>query len=71
MTTDASLAHPTNHATGSGFRNGIGAIPFHPFCVTASLGSVLVWGHRGNVLHLLQMIGGGFDCIPLGPPFPV
>ena len=31
MTTGASLAHPTNHATGSGFRNGIGVIPFCPF----------------------------------------
>ena len=34
-TTVVSLACPTNHATGSGFRNGIGVIPFHPLCLTA------------------------------------
>ena len=42
MTTDASLARPTNHATGSGFRNRIGAIPFCPFCLTA-----FSWVHFG------------------------
>ena len=35
MTTGASLACPTNCTTGLGFRNGIGAIFFHPLCLTA------------------------------------
>ena len=32
------------------------------------LGSVLVWGQRGNVVILLCVVGGGFDCISPGPP---
>ena len=35
MTTGASLACPTNCTMGLGFRKGIGAIPFHPFWLTA------------------------------------
>ena len=35
MTTGTLLVHPTNRATGLGFRNRIGAIPFHPFCLSA------------------------------------
>ena len=34
-TTGASLACPTNCTTGSGFRNGMGAVPFHPLLLTA------------------------------------
>ena len=45
--------------------------PFILFYALPSLGSVLVWGQRGNVVNLLVVVGGGFDHIPLGPPILV
>ena len=70
-TTDASLAHPTNCATGLGFRNGIGAIPFHPFGLTAFSWVSFGLGSQRECLELTADCWRGFDCIPLGPPFPV
>ena len=46
MSNGASLVHSTNCATGSGFRNGIGVIPFHPLGSTA-----LSWVSFGSGLQ--------------------
>ena len=66
-TTGASLARPTNCTTRSGFRNGMDSMFFCPFVFLPLSGSVVARGYRGNVLFLLCVIGGGFDCISLGP----
>ena len=50
--TGASLAHPTNCATRSGFRNGMGAIPLHP-----SLQTALFWVGFG--------LGSQRECLEL------
>ena len=46
MTTGASLVRPTNHTTGSGFRNGIGSMLFCTLCLPASF-----WGSCGSGLQ--------------------
>ena len=56
---------------GSGFRKGMGAIPFHLFYSLPLLGLVLVRGQRSNVVNLLIVVGEGFDHIPLGAPILV
>ena len=70
MTTGASLACPTNHATGSRFRNGIGVIPFHPFWLTAfswvSFGS----GSQRKCLELTADCWRGVWPHSLGSPLP-
>ena len=70
-TTGTSLAHPTNCAIGSGFRNRMGAIPFHPFLLTALTWVSFGLGSQRECFELTVGCWRGFDCIPLGPPIPV
>ena len=66
--TCASLAHPTNHATGSGFRNGIGVISFHPFCLTAFSWVSFGLGSQRECLVLTADCWRGLTTFPWVPP---
>ena len=68
MTTGALLACPTNHATGSRFRNGMDAMPFHSFLVTTFAWVGFGLGPERKCCKLTVCCWRGVDYIPLGPP---
>ena len=67
MTTGASLAHPTNWATRSGFRNGIGVIPFHPLLLTALSWIGFGLGSQRECLELIVDCWRGLTAFPWVP----
>ena len=61
--------HPTNCATGSGFRNRIGAISFHPLFLTAlSLGWFWLGVTEGMFWIYCTWFEGGLTAFPWVPP---
>ena len=72
-TTSASLVHVLPIALlGQDSGTDLEQLLSVPFVYLPFPGLVLAWGYRGNAWVLLCMqLEGGFDCIPLGPPFPV
>ena len=68
-TTGASLARPTNRATGSGFRNGIGSMVFPPLLfICLFLGRLWLGVTEGMLgLHYVRL-DGGLTAFPWVPP---
>ena len=68
MTTGTSLTCPTRCTTRSGFRNGMGAIPFHPFfSYCLYLGQFWFGAREGMLWSYCVLLEGGLTAFPWVP----